>query len=138
MAINYEQVGWDTSKYVNPTRMNHMDDGIKAACDKVDAHDQQIDTINSNFENIISIKYIDTSVTIDANTSIMKTIDFTEEMKQYRIKQISEVEPRGGNFYACEILQANSSDAIYLRVHNGSSSQQTFNIRIEMLCIYPV
>lgn len=50
MAINYEQVGWDTSKYVNPTRMNHMDDGIKAACDKVDAHDQQIETINSNLD----------------------------------------------------------------------------------------
>ena len=51
MAINYEQVGWDTNKYVNPTRMNHMDNGIKAACDKADAHDQQIETINSNFEN---------------------------------------------------------------------------------------
>ena len=52
MAINYEQVGWDTSKYVNPTRMNHMDDGIKAACDKVDEHDQQIETINSNFNGL--------------------------------------------------------------------------------------
>lgn len=54
MAINYEQVGWDTSKYVNPTRMNHMDDGIKAACDKADAHDQQIDAINSNLQDLNS------------------------------------------------------------------------------------
>lgn len=36
MAINYTEVGWDTSKYVNPTNMNQMDDGIKAACDGVD------------------------------------------------------------------------------------------------------
>lgn len=37
MAINYSKVGWDTTKYVNPTNMNHMDDGIKAAADGVDA-----------------------------------------------------------------------------------------------------
>lgn len=36
MAINYSKVGWDTTKYVNPTNMNKMDDGIKAACDGVD------------------------------------------------------------------------------------------------------
>lgn len=37
MAINYTKVGWDTSKYVNPTNMNQMDDGIKAACDAIDS-----------------------------------------------------------------------------------------------------
>lgn len=37
MAINYSKVGWDTTKYVNPTSMNQMDNGIKAACDGVDA-----------------------------------------------------------------------------------------------------
>lgn len=37
MAINYEKVGWDPTKFVGPTNMNHMDDGIKAACDEVDA-----------------------------------------------------------------------------------------------------
>lgn len=37
MAINYTKIGWDTSKYVNPTNMNQMDNGIKAACDAVDA-----------------------------------------------------------------------------------------------------
>lgn len=36
MAINYTKIGWDTSKYINPTNMNRMDDGIKAACDGVD------------------------------------------------------------------------------------------------------
>lgn len=37
MAINYTKIGWDTSKYVNPTNMNQMDDGIKAACDAIDS-----------------------------------------------------------------------------------------------------
>lgn len=37
MAINYTKIGWDTTKYVNPTNMNQMDDGIKAACDGVDS-----------------------------------------------------------------------------------------------------
>ena len=37
MAINYTKIGWDTSTYVKPSNMNQMDDGIKAACDGVDA-----------------------------------------------------------------------------------------------------
>lgn len=36
MSINYEKVGWNPSIYFGPTNMNHMDDGIKAACDGVD------------------------------------------------------------------------------------------------------
>ena len=52
MAINYEPVGWDTTKHFNPTNMNHMDGGIKAACDKVDEHDSEIAEINSNFSEL--------------------------------------------------------------------------------------
>lgn len=37
MAINYEKVGWSTDKFVNPSNMGQMDDGIKAACDAVDS-----------------------------------------------------------------------------------------------------
>ena len=48
MAINYEPVGWDTTKYFNPTNMNHMDGGIKAACDKADANEVAIAYVNSN------------------------------------------------------------------------------------------
>ena len=46
--INYQQVGWDTTKYFNPTNMNHMDDGIKAACDKADANEAAISEVNNN------------------------------------------------------------------------------------------
>lgn len=37
MQINYKPVGWNTTKFVNPTNMNQMDAGIKAACDGVDS-----------------------------------------------------------------------------------------------------
>ena len=47
MAIEYERVNWDTTKYVNPTNMNQMDAGIKAACDGVDENGTQITAINS-------------------------------------------------------------------------------------------
>lgn len=64
MAINYTPVGWDTAKYVNPTNMNHMDDGIKAACDGVDA-------VNENLKSIHE-KYIttDASGTVIENTEL--------------------------------------------------------------------
>lgn len=52
MAINYEKVGWDTTKYFNPTNMNHMDDGIKAACDKADANEEAIADVNSNLDEL--------------------------------------------------------------------------------------
>lgn len=41
MAINYTKInegrGWDNNSYINPSNMNHMDDGIKAACDAIDS-----------------------------------------------------------------------------------------------------
>lgn len=50
MAINYTPVGWDISDYVNPTNMNQMDSGIKAACDGVDKLEKDIANTNSNLE----------------------------------------------------------------------------------------
>ena len=52
MSIDYEKIGWDTSKYINPTDMNHMDDGIKAACDGVDKNTQSIEALNSNLTGL--------------------------------------------------------------------------------------
>lgn len=34
--IDYEKVGWNSSTSLGPTNFGHMDDGIKAACDKLD------------------------------------------------------------------------------------------------------
>lgn len=34
--INYEKQTWDADSYVQPTRMNHIEEGIKEACDKID------------------------------------------------------------------------------------------------------
>lgn len=52
MAIEYERVNWDTTKYVNPTNMNQMDAGIKAACDGVDENSSAISAINSTLQNL--------------------------------------------------------------------------------------
>lgn len=57
MAINYKQVGWDTTKYINPTNMNHMDEGIKAACDKADANEAAIADVNNNLGKCIPVGY---------------------------------------------------------------------------------
>lgn len=58
MAINYTKIGWDTSKYVNPTNMNQMDNGIKAACDGVDE-------ISANYIKATSSTYQTISVPSD-------------------------------------------------------------------------
>ncbi len=48
MAINYKPMGWDSTKFINPSNMNHMDEGIKAACDGVDALNVEVEAVNSN------------------------------------------------------------------------------------------
>lgn len=76
MSINYEKIGWDTSKYINPTDMNHMDDGIKAACDGVDKNTQSIEALNSNLSIVGEL--ISTTVTV--------SIDVMENQEtEYRI-----------------------------------------------------
>ena len=47
-----------------------MDDGIKAACDKVDEHDQQIETINSNLSQKANVKIINATLKFDNKNSI--------------------------------------------------------------------
>ncbi len=36
MSIDYQKYGFNTTTFINPTNMNWLDDGIKAACDGVD------------------------------------------------------------------------------------------------------
>lgn len=55
MAINYEPFKWDPTKKFNPSNMNHMDNGIKAACDKADANEKVIDELNSNLKAKIGL-----------------------------------------------------------------------------------
>lgn len=49
MAIDYEKVNWNTNSYVNPNNMNHMDEGIKQACDGVD---NSVKKGSANTENV--------------------------------------------------------------------------------------
>lgn len=70
MAINYNKVGWDTTKYFNPSNMNHMDDGIKAACDKADTNESAISSVSDRVTN--NEKAIE-----QANSNLVKTATIT-------------------------------------------------------------
>lgn len=70
MAINYTPVGWDISDYVNPTNMNQMDSGIKAACDGVDKLEKDIANTNSNLSNIVKMH---TYTGVVANNGLLTT-----------------------------------------------------------------
>lgn len=58
MPINYNPVGWDTTKYVNPTNMNQMDNGIKAACDGVDALTKEVSDVNESLNDFVNIRML--------------------------------------------------------------------------------
>lgn len=79
MAINYTQVGWDTAKYVNPTNMNHMDEGIKAACDGVDELQEKIDKVNENLAELNSdLGYIDITDQFTVNSDKVRLFAYAE------------------------------------------------------------
>ena len=42
MSIDYQKYGFNTTTFINPTNMNWLDDGIKAACDGVDKLDDKV------------------------------------------------------------------------------------------------
>ena len=82
MSIDYEKIGWDTSKYINPTDMNHMDDGIKAACDGVNKNTQSIEALNSNLTQVSeSLSVIggtsDTTVTLKISAKANQETEYT-------------------------------------------------------------
>lgn len=75
MAIDYTKVGWDTTKYVNPTNMNQMDDGIKAACDGVDTLDTTAVKTSKAGEQVISNTNGSTALAIRASNSSRAYLD---------------------------------------------------------------
>ena len=57
--LNYIKQIWDTTSYVNPTRMNHIEEGIYAVSDKVDNLDDSDvkhgdTTVNSAINDLMS------------------------------------------------------------------------------------
>lgn len=86
MAINYEPVGWDTTKYFNPTNMNQMDNGIKAACDKSTANEAAISEVNSKLGNTDISAIGDGTVTggLNAlNSNLNKYLAFSQFRTDY-------------------------------------------------------
>lgn len=126
MAINYEQVGWDSNKYVNPTNMNKMDNGIKAACDKADAHDQQIETINSNlYEKIEKIfeGKVESHFTTEKSILDYSAVVFITSTGIYYLK------PKDKEYlYNCDnYVRIGSTENLNIYVHNNGTNFTNYN-----------
>ena len=99
MAINYEPVVWDTTKHFNPTNMNHMDEGIKEACDKADANEAAIADVNSNLNSLI--KTDTATVTTDASGNAILPLS--------REKILVSVDCTSHNGVRCMTMTANNN-----------------------------
>lgn len=78
MAINYTKIGWDTSKYVNPTNMNQMDNGIKAACDGVDEISANYIKSESTAQQVISATGTGEPLAIKATLGTVARLKFID------------------------------------------------------------
>ena len=67
MPINYKPVGWDTTKFVGPTNLNQMDNGIKAACDGVDALTEEVTEVNESLGEKVSTRFIKSISILDTS-----------------------------------------------------------------------
>lgn len=109
MAINYEPVGWDTTKYFNPTNMNHMDGGIKAACDKADANEAAISEVNSKLGNTDISAIGDGTVTGGLNALNSNLVNCFIVSPEY-----SDTVPSGTTNYYEPVLTASIPDGYKL------------------------
>ena len=78
--MSYSKQMWDTTSYVNPTRMNHIEDGIKDASDSIDSlsannipYDSS-NTIKQKIDEITNKSYTKVSFTHSSMDSIYKAI----------------------------------------------------------------
>jgi len=103
--INYSKVGWDTTKYVNPTNMNQMDNGIKAACDGVD-------TLTNNLAD-----YIVTRRTSEIPVSIGGASVVNKNIHSY----IEAVRPSGYSFLGLAYYEVGNINIVVTQVTNVDS-----------------
>lgn len=99
MAINYTKIGWDTSKYVNPTNMNQMDNGIKAACDGVDA-------IGTNY-----IKASDSALQTIANTATGANAAIS--LKSNNVRSVADYRDQNGTALGMMGFDNNKKPVVY-------------------------
>ena len=99
MAINYSKVGWNSGSYLGPTNFNHMDDGIKAACDQAD----------ENAADIISINESLAKLAIATHNPTVYSANFSGSITLYRQGRIAF-----GNIYltAAQALAVSSAYAL--------------------------
>ena len=139
MAINYQKVGWDTTKYFNPTNMNHMDDGIKAACDKADANEAAIADVNNKLGNTDISSIGDGTLTggLDALNSnlIKKNIAFLFFENSGNVISTNAVYYANGVYHIDASIQLNktinNTGTVFSLIHSGYAI--TFANRLDAL-----
>lgn len=100
--INYIKTVWNTLTVFNPTNMNHIEDGIKSACDGVD--ELQLDTYAST-NNMFTIRKQGkfASILLNGSNASFKSDGIT----------LSDTIPSK--------YRPNTNNDIYTKVYNGSS-----------------
>lgn len=108
MPINYLKLGWDVNSFVNPTRMNHMEDGIQSCSDGVDGLLDDVGTLQDE----VSTKASQTEV-----TAINEALSDLGKCKNLLNPTLSTTTKNG-------ITCTNNGDGTY--TFNGTASVSTF------------
>lgn len=67
----YEKQTWDTTSFVNPTRMNHIEDGIEEASNGIGALETEVSELSETIsQQIIAEDVTPTETTINGNFAI--------------------------------------------------------------------
>ena len=108
----YSKQTWDTTSYVNPTRMNHIEDGIEA-------NDQR-------FITVITQSY---TVTVGANADVLVEItDSLPSTTQYKlISAYVYIERMTGSWHAHGYYNPSITRAM-IRNYGTSSNDITFSV----------
>lgn len=128
MSINYQKVGWDTTKYFNPTNMNHMDDGIKTACDKADANEAAISEVNSKLGNTDISAIGDGTVTGGLNALNSNLL-----IKGYIDKNIGDVQLNSQGYLDIRAHMPTNKTVVLagIKTFGASASAWCFNITVD-------
>lgn len=132
--LNYIKQIWDTTSYVNPTRMNHIEDGIYNVSNKVD---------NLSAEDIAYSSGVSVKDKFDATEIKAKTLTKTTtaqgaiglELSSTTYDVISAVVLVGGGSYRIDVTCATVDNNFYAMIYQRDGSLVT-NTEVQVRVLY--
>ena len=125
--MSYTKQTWDTTSYVNPTRMNHIEDGIEAAANTADSAASAV---------IAESKTVWTNLTLGANSATtVQTFDVSKSgytavgVVGYRF------DGRYGEMLSFSKLSIENNTLTYLIANNGNNSATGINVYVTVLYV---